>query len=96
VRRWDATRLAPNRAGRGEAFDIAFLDPPYARGLAAPALNALREGAWLAPGALAVVERGADEFAFDAPGYAVIDSRAWGAARVCFMRLEAADSSVGA
>src|SRR5215468_8995917 len=37
-------------------FGLAFLDPPYGHGLAEQALAAARDGGWLAPGALAVVE----------------------------------------
>ena len=67
VRRNDATRLAA--LGAGEApFDLAFLDPPYARGLAEPALAALLSGAWLAPEALVVVERGESEPVLAAQG----------------------------
>jgi 16S rRNA (guanine966-N2)-methyltransferase len=91
VRRWDATRLAPSPGGREDgqearAFDIAFLDPPYAKGLAELALESLTSGGWLAPGALIVVERGADEGGFSPAGYEVLDSRVWGAARVWFLR----------
>ncbi len=54
----DATKLGPLTGL--EPFALALLDPPYARGLAAPALVAARDGGWLAPGALAVVEEAAD------------------------------------
>jgi len=69
-----------------EAFDLAFLDPPYGRGLAEQALRDLADGAWLAQGALAVVELGAGEPPIEADGYEPLDARAWGAARVCFLR----------
>jgi len=85
VRRRDATRLGAS-GDEGGAFDLAFLDPPYARGLAEPALAALAAGGWLAPGALAVVERGAAEPPLAAPGFTLLDSRTWGAARVWFLR----------
>jgi 16S rRNA (guanine966-N2)-methyltransferase len=50
--RADATRL-----GKAPAlYSLAFLDPPYGEGLAGPALAALVDGNWLAPGAIAVVE----------------------------------------
>ena len=60
--RADATRLgkAPG------PFALAFLDPPYGKGLAGPALRALVEGGCLAPGALCVVEEDA-EAAIGAP-----------------------------
>lgn len=52
VRR-DATQLG---AAATEPFTLAFLDPPYGKGLASPALQALDEGGWLLPGAVVVVE----------------------------------------
>jgi 16S rRNA (guanine966-N2)-methyltransferase len=85
ARAWDAARL-PTPDARGPPFQIAFLDPPYARGLVEPALAGLSAGGWLAPGALAVVERGVGEGEFAAAGYSVLDTRAWGAARVWFLR----------
>jgi 16S rRNA (guanine966-N2)-methyltransferase len=69
----------------GESFDVAFLDPPYRRGLAAAALGALRSGGWLSSGALAATEIGVDEPDFVVPGFARLDERAWGAARVVFL-----------
>jgi 16S rRNA (guanine966-N2)-methyltransferase len=73
--------------GRGaEApFDIAFLDPPYGQDLAETALQALRTGAWLAEGAIVVVERGAGETPLAAPGFTPLDERRWGAAQVSFL-----------
>ena len=48
VYRRDATRLGP--AHPMEPFSLAFLDPPYGKGLAEQALASAREGGWLAPG----------------------------------------------
>jgi len=55
VWRADATKLGKAPA----TYSLAFLDPPYAANLAAPALRALVEGGWLAPGAIVVVEEAA-------------------------------------
>lgn len=78
----DATR--PPRARYAAA--LALLDPPYHSGLAAPALTALAEAGWLASRALAVVELAAQE-PFSAPaGFAMIDERIYGAARLVFLR----------
>jgi 16S rRNA (guanine966-N2)-methyltransferase len=52
--RRDATKLGP--AHPIEPFSLVFLDPPYGRELAAKALQSAREGGWLAPDALLVVE----------------------------------------
>ena len=46
-------------APAGDRFTLAFLDPPYGKGLAEPALIALRDGSWLVPDALLVVEEAA-------------------------------------
>ena len=45
-----------------------FLDPPYAKKLAEKALASLRDGGWLTPGALLVVEEA------KAAGFAAPDS----------------------
>lgn len=42
-----------------EAFDIVFLDPPYAAGLLSAAARLLEDRDWLAPGALIYVESAA-------------------------------------
>ncbi len=81
----DAARLAPLEA-EAPPFDLVFLDPPYAKSLAEPALAGLASGRWLADEALVVVERGAGEPDLEAPGFAVLDTRSWGAARVWFLR----------
>jgi 16S rRNA (guanine966-N2)-methyltransferase len=86
VHRRDATDLGSKPAGDGAPFDIAFLDPPYARGLGEAALAGLAAGGWLAPGALAVLERGADEPAPVTPDFELLDERTWGAARVWFLK----------
>src|SRR3954463_6736771 len=47
-----------------EPFSLVFLDPPYRMKLAEKALASLRDGGWLTPGALVVVEEAkAAEFA---------------------------------
>jgi 16S rRNA (guanine966-N2)-methyltransferase len=43
-------------AGPPAAFDIVFLDPPYAAGLVEAATRALETGGWLVPDALVYVE----------------------------------------
>jgi len=89
IDRRDAARLGAKTSADGAPFDLAFLDPPYDRGLVESALAALAQGGWLAPGALIVVERGTGESAFPADGYAILDSRVWGAARVWFLKAPA-------
>lgn len=79
--RADATRLPPART----AFDIAFLDPPYDSGLAAPALRCLERG-WLAQGALVVVELARGERLEPPEGWAQVQERRYGRARFVFLR----------
>nr|WP_303706247.1 16S rRNA (guanine(966)-N(2))-methyltransferase RsmD [Brevundimonas naejangsanensis] len=86
VHRRSATDLGPRPGSAGEAFTLAFLDPPYARGLGEQTLARLLEGGWLAPGAVVVFERGSDEPDIDTPGYERLDARDYGAARVLFLR----------
>ncbi len=71
---------------RTAGSSLALLDPPYNQGLAAPALAALAAGGWLAPGALCSVELMAGE-PFEPPaGFASLDSRKYGKARIEFLR----------
>ena len=65
------------------AYDIAWLDPPWRSGLAAPALAALGREGWLRPGALVIVESAHGD-APDLPG--LIDRRRYGRAALAFLR----------
>lgn len=85
LHRRDATALGQRPASAGPAFDLAFLDPPYRKGLGERALAALAEGGWLEPGAVAVFERAADEPDPALAGWDVLDARDYGAARVLFL-----------
>lgn len=87
VHRRSATDLGPRPGSAGEAFTLAFLDPPYAKGLGEQTLQKLLEGNWLAPGAVVVFERGSDEPEIDTPGYERMDARDYGAARVLFLKV---------
>jgi 16S rRNA (guanine966-N2)-methyltransferase len=82
--RRDATDLGPMNTGSGGPFDLVFLDPPYRKDLVAPALKSLRDGGWLSPKALLVVETHAKE-TFDASGFTVTDTRDYGETRVTFL-----------
>jgi 16S rRNA (guanine966-N2)-methyltransferase len=87
VHRRSAIDLGSRPRSDGEAFDLAFLDPPYRKGLGEQTLARLLEGGWLKPGALVVFERGSDEPEIDTPGYERLDARDYGAARVLFLRV---------
>jgi 16S rRNA (guanine966-N2)-methyltransferase len=86
IHRRDATDLGPRPASAGPAFDLVFLDPPYAKGLGERALAELTAHVWLKPGAVLVLERGEDEGELQPPGYDLIDERRYGAAKVLFLR----------
>ncbi len=65
---------------------LALLDPPYGEGLAEKALAALAAKAWLAPGAVCVVETGEGE-GVDAPAnFALEDERRYGKSLFRFFR----------
>jgi 16S rRNA (guanine966-N2)-methyltransferase len=89
VHRRDATDLGRRPGSDGPAFDLAFLDPPYARGLGEAALARLASGGWLAPGATVVFERGVGEPEFAVDQFEPMDARDYGAARVHFLRFAA-------
>ena len=91
VHRRSAIDLGSRPRSDGEAFDLAFLDPPYRKGLGELTLQRLLEGQWLQPGAVVVFERGSDEPEIDTPGYERLDARDYGAARVLFLRVGSAE-----
>jgi len=71
--RRDATKLGA--AHPVEPFSLAFLDPPYRRGLAERALGSLAAGGWLTPDALVVVEEAADAGLQTPDGFTATDRR---------------------
>jgi len=91
IHRRDATDLGPRPASAGPAFDLVFLDPPYAKGpdlknMGEKALAELGQHGWLAPGAALVFERGEGEPEIQPDGYELIDERRYGAAKVLFLK----------
>lgn len=70
----------------GAPYTLAFLDPPYGRGLAEPALTSLAGGGWLAPGALVVIEEAAGAVIALPDGFALIDKREAGDTQALFAR----------
>jgi 16S rRNA (guanine966-N2)-methyltransferase len=83
------------------AATLAFLDPPYGRGLAARALPALAARGWFADGALVCVEtaRGEDLVPDGPappgtlPGFTLLDDRAHGKARLRTLRFNAGSAA---
>jgi 16S rRNA (guanine966-N2)-methyltransferase len=91
--RRDATRLGA--AHPNQPFALVFTDPPYRKGLAEASLMSLRDGGWLAPDALVVVEEAA-EARFTAPkGYAEIERRRYDDTEFTLLRAVDGGGSAG-
>jgi 16S rRNA (guanine966-N2)-methyltransferase len=83
--RRDATKLGA--AHPVEPLGLAFLDPPYGKGLAEKALASAREGGWLTDDALIVVEEAVD--AFKTPGgFEEIERRQYDDTEFTILRLK--------
>ena len=82
--RRNATDLGP--AGNMEPYGLAFLDPPYGKGLGEKALAGLTEGNWLKPGAVCVLEEKAGTPVILPSRLEQIDARGWGETEVRFLR----------
>jgi 16S rRNA (guanine966-N2)-methyltransferase len=88
VFRRDATNLGA--AHPVEPFSLVFLDPPYGRSLAEKALASLRDGGWLTPQALLVVEE-ANASGFSPPdGFTELERRRYDDTEFAFLRAAAA------
>jgi 16S rRNA (guanine966-N2)-methyltransferase len=84
VFRRDAGNLGP--AHPVEPFSLVFLDPPYRMKLAEKALASLRDGGWLTPNALLVVEEAkAAEFAAS-DGFEELERRVYDDTEFVFLR----------
>jgi len=82
--RRDARKLG--LAPEGERYGLAFLDPPYGKGLAPPALKALRDGGWLQPHALIVIEEAAEAEVALPEGFILREARRFGDTQLIFAR----------
>jgi len=78
--RRDATALGD--AGTMGPVDLVFLDPPYAKGLGEQALVALRDGGWLKPDTLLILEESSDVTLTLPDGFELDGRREYGAAAV--------------
>ena len=86
--RRDATSLG--LAGTMAPFALAFLDPPYGKGLGEKALTSLRFGQWLGPAAIVVVEEKAS-VEFEWPeGFVPFDRRVYGDTQIMLARFQPA------
>jgi 16S rRNA (guanine966-N2)-methyltransferase len=85
--RRDASKMG--EIGALTPFDVVFCDPPYGKGFAEKSLASLREGNWLAPGALLVVEE-AVKSSFKTPeGFEELERREYGDSEIVIARLAA-------
>lgn len=90
VLRGDALHPPQARAG---ACDLIFLDPPYRKDLAGPALAALAGAGWLAPDAVVAVEQERGESLAAPEGFERIDERRYGRAQFTLLRYRASSQS---
>lgn len=80
--RRDATQLGK----ANDHYNLVFLDPPYHKGLIAPALTSLLEGTWPAPDAIIVAELAVDDDSPCTDDFTLLDDRTYGDTRVLFLR----------
>jgi len=82
--RRNATELGA--AGTIAPFTLAFLDPPYAKGLGEAALASLVAGDWLIPRAVAVLEERANVTVDLPQAFREIDRRTYGDTKILIAR----------
>lgn len=79
----NATQLSKARA----PYDLIFLDPPYYANLLAPTLTSLKNGGWIAPEGVIVIEHDEKETVSVPEGFQVVDTRRYGRAVVELLKL---------
>lgn len=80
--RSDSTQLPP----APHPCTVVFADPPYNKGMAAPALKSLKANGWLEENALVVLELSAHELIHLPEGYELMDERKYGNSKVLILR----------
>ncbi len=88
--RRDASDLGRNI---NQAFDLAFLDPPYGTNLLAPTLASLHAGGWLRAHAVVVVEAARDTNIPCTDYFRLLDERIYGETRVALLRPSDTDNT---
>jgi 16S rRNA (guanine966-N2)-methyltransferase len=80
----DATKIGDR--GKMERATLAFLDPPYGKGLGEKALAVLDDGDWLAPEALVIVEESAKADLAIPKAFQTLQTRTMGETQLWFLR----------
>ncbi len=65
---------------------VAFADPPYNKGMAAPALKSLKANGWLEDEAIVVLELHAKELMQVPEGFELMDERTYGNSKVLILK----------
>ena len=76
------------RGFTGAPFDMIFADPPYRKGDLPGLMDAIRDGAWLTPGGVMIIEQGAGEAEAVAGGWRMVDERTYGGTRLRMFQRE--------
>jgi 16S rRNA (guanine966-N2)-methyltransferase len=84
IYRRDATKLGPVHPIA--PFSLAFLDPPYGTALAEQALVSARDGGWLTPDALVVVEESAQAGFKPPEGFQELERRRYDDTELVFLQ----------
>lgn len=87
VWRRDATQLGS--CTPQAPFDLAFIDPPYGKGLGSAAVASLLKGQWLVQNAMIVLEESTRSVLAVPPQLELIDSREYGDTKVIFCKASA-------
>ena len=83
---WDIERNLNCLQSHGAQYNLIFLDPPYHKGLALPALTHLKKNQTMAPGATLVLEHGSiDERPTPLADFELLDQRRYGKTLVSFL-----------
>lgn len=84
MRLCDATKLGS--IGKLKPFDLAFVDPPYGKGLVEISILNLTNGGWLTPNAILVVEDRVGSSPPVLPSFIMLDERKFGDTSIRFMK----------
>lgn len=67
---------------------LAFVDPPYDKGLAVKGLESLAQGGWLEGGAIVVVEQSKKEQLIPPAAFTLLDERTYGIAQIRILKYD--------